>query len=74
MGTILCDTKKWFSHGRGISMEVLRRVLKLEIEDIDGKPDVRNAIGNYYELLENYLGTIGAKGALHTWDMLLPIS
>jgi len=73
IGTILCDTERWFSHGRGISMEVLRRTLKLEIQDIDGKPDIRNAVGNYYELLENYLGTIGAKGALHTGDMLLPI-
>ena len=73
IGALLCDTQKWFSHGRGISMEVLRRVLKLEIQDIDEKPDVRNAVANYYELLENYLGTIGAKGALHTGDMLLPI-
>lgn len=69
----LCDTDLWFSHSRGISMEVLRRKLKLEIEDIEEKPDIRDALGNYYELLENYLGTIGAKGVLHAGDMLAPI-
>jgi hypothetical protein len=73
IGTMLCDTDRWFSHSRGISMLVLRRDLKLEIEDIDKKPQVRDALANYYELLENYLGTIGAGGALHTADMLVPI-
>lgn len=73
IGTRLSDTERWYSHSRGISMEVLRRELKLEIEDIDAHPAVRDALENYYELLENYLGTIGAKGALHTSDMLVPI-
>jgi hypothetical protein len=54
-------------------MEVLRRELKLEIEDIDRHPEVRESLENYYELLTNYLATLGATGALHTWDMLVPI-
>ena len=75
IGTHLCDSERWLSHGRGVSMQVLRRPpLKLEIEDIDGKPDIRDTVGNYYELLDNYLNTIGARGALHTSDLLLPIS
>jgi hypothetical protein len=69
----LTDTEHWYSHSRGISMEVLIRDLKLEIEDIDAKPPIREAVENYYELLANYLGTIGASGALHTWDMLIPL-
>ncbi len=73
IGNQLCNTDKWYSHSRGISMEVLRRDLKLRIEDIDEHPDVENALDNYYELLENYLVTIRAKGALHTADMLVPI-
>jgi membrane-bound ClpP family serine protease len=74
IGNKLCDTDKWYSHSRGISMEVLKRDLKLRIEDIDENPDIENALDNYYELLENYLVTIRAKGALHTADMLLPIA
>ena len=73
IGAMLCNTGKWFSHSRGISMHVLRRDLKLEIEDIDEKPDIRIALDNYYELLENYLTTIRANGALHAGEMLLPI-
>jgi serine dehydrogenase proteinase len=73
IGAKLCDTQKWFSHSRGISMQVLKRDLKLEIEDIDKKPDIRTALENYYELLENYLTTIRASGALHAGEMLVPI-
>lgn len=73
IGDKLSETKRWFSHGRGISMEVLRRDLKLEIEDIDRNQAVKESLENYYELLSNYLGTIGATGALHTSDMLVPI-
>jgi hypothetical protein len=72
IGTKLSKTDEWFSHGRGISMEVLRKKLKLEIEDIDRRSEVRDALRDYYELLENYLGTIGAGGALHTSDLLIP--
>lgn len=43
IGNKLCDTDKWFSHGRGISMQVLKRDLKLRIEDIDEKPNVKIA-------------------------------
>lgn len=73
VGDKLSETKRWFSHGRGISMYDLKRDLKLEIEDIDGNKAVRESLENYYELLANFLGTIGATGALHTSDMLVPI-
>jgi len=73
IGTMLSKTDEWFSHSRGISMQVLRRKLKLEIEDIDSHLEVRDALRNYYDLLENYLGTIGASGALHTADLLVPL-
>jgi len=74
IGNKLCNTEKWYSHSRGITMQVLKRDLKLRIEDIDEKIEIENALDNYYELLENYLGTIRAKGVLHTVDMLLPIA
>jgi hypothetical protein len=73
IGKKLSKTDEWFSHRRGISMQVLRKKLNLAIEDIDVHNDVRIALRNYYDLLENYLGTIGAGGALHTSDLLTPI-
>jgi hypothetical protein len=72
IGAKLSDTERWFSHSRGISMRVLIRDLKLQIEDIDKTPKIREAVNGYYELLSNYMATIGATGALHTWDMLVP--
>jgi protein-arginine kinase activator protein McsA len=72
IGKKLSKTDEWFSHSRGISMQVLKRKLNLQIEDIDAAANVRDALRNYYELLENYLGTIGASGALHTSDLLVP--
>jgi membrane-bound ClpP family serine protease len=42
IGKKLSDTSRWFSHGRGISMDVLQRDLNLHIEDIDAKPKVRD--------------------------------
>jgi hypothetical protein len=74
IGRKLNDTSRWFSHGRGISMEVLGRELNLLIEDIDDHADVKEAIDAYYGLLANYLGTIGASGALHMAGMLVPLS
>jgi hypothetical protein len=73
IGAKLSDTEKWYSHSRGISMQVLTKDLKLEIEDIDKNRAVKEPLGNYYELLANYMATIGATGSLHTWDMLVPL-
>jgi hypothetical protein len=53
VGKLLNDTNRWHSHGRGITMAVLRRDLKLLIDDLDegglGKP-----VRNYYRLLSDY--------------------
>ncbi len=51
---LLNNTKKWHSHARGITMESARRDLKLEIDDIDDNPEVRDAFSSYNSLLENY--------------------
>lgn len=73
VGMKLSDTERWCSHSRGISMQVLRRDLKLEIVDIDERQDVRQALTDYYELLQNYLSTIGATGVLQASNLIQPI-
>jgi hypothetical protein len=73
VGRRLSETNRWYSHSRCIPMEVLKRDLNLEIEDINGNRKIQDSLENYYELLVNYLGTIGASGALHTVDMLVPL-
>lgn len=51
----LNDTSYWHSHSGGISMEVLRRKLNLQIEDIDSSPDLKKAVERYMMLLTDYM-------------------
>jgi Serine dehydrogenase proteinase len=50
----LNDTDRWHSHSRGIPMEVLRRDLKLLIEDFGADPNLGPALHDYYRLLRDY--------------------
>lgn len=51
----LQDTERWHSHSRGIPIEVLRRELKLLIDDFDDDPQLGPAVHNYYSLLKDYV-------------------
>jgi ClpP class serine protease len=56
-GTIarqLNKTDRWHSHNRGIPMEVLRRDLKLLIDDFGADAARRQAVHAYYHLLKDY--------------------
>lgn len=61
----LNNTLKWHSHGRGISMEVLRRDVKLKIEDFGGDCAKNNSIREYYKLLTDYMAKLGTRVAVH---------
>lgn len=50
----LGDASRWHSHSRGIPMEVLRRDLKLLIDDFGARHDLADAIHNYFRLLQDY--------------------
>lgn len=64
---ILNDTDEWCSHARGIPMRVLRNKLKLQIEDIDDDPKLREALNAYYILLRDYsMGALGRNVVFHT--------
>lgn len=51
----LNKTDRWHSHSRGIPMEVLRRDLKLHIDDFGEDPKLQPAVHDYYRLLTDYL-------------------
>ena len=62
----LNDTNHWHSHSRGIPMEVLRKDLKLLIDDF-GEDDVLGpAVQGYYHLLKDYNLKRGYEVVLHT--------
>ena len=68
----LTKTEKWHSHGYGISMEVLRRDLKLLIDDFDEKPELGSKVKDYHSLLTDYMVKRGNEGILHTVGQYVP--
>lgn len=61
----LNDTKLWHSHSRGISMEAVRRDLRLQIEDFEEVPGLGIRIRTYYKLLQGYIIDRGHEVVLH---------
>jgi hypothetical protein len=62
-------TDKWNSHGRGISMEVLRSEdIKLQIEDFGADARISQALRTYHKLIKDYASKVGSRHVLHTRD------
>lgn len=68
----LNDTGRWHSHGHGISMKVLRKDLKLEIDDYAKDEELARLVKSYYELMENYMARRSHSGVVHTKGLYLP--
>lgn len=64
----LSDHEKWHSHGRGISMGVLTRDLRVRIDDLDGIncPGLGDAVRLYFQTLRDYLTRVGFEQFVHT--------
>lgn len=65
IATELNNTKKWHSHGYGISMEVLQRDLKLLINDYGKDPMLSHKIRAYHDLLADYMLRRRSDGVMH---------
>ncbi|MDP2999185.1 MAG: hypothetical protein Q8N47_16985 [Bryobacterales bacterium] len=65
IGKDLNNTKKWHSHGHGISMEVLRRDLNVRIDDFEKDAERSRAIRGYHTLLSDYMVKRGVSGTIH---------
>ena len=61
----LNDTKTWKSHGRGLSMEVLERDLKLKIDNFESNKSLNKLIRSYYRLLKDYMLRRGHEVVIH---------
>ena len=72
IGEILNDTKKWHSHGYGISIDVLRKELNLIIDDFGTNPEQAGVIRSYHDLLDDYMAKRGAEGVIHMRDVYRP--
>lgn len=66
VATKLNDPEKWHSHGRGITMAVLREDLELEIDDFGASKDLNDAVREYFRLLKDYMARVSHQIVLHT--------
>lgn len=64
---------KWNSHGRGIHMAVLRRDLKLLIQDFGANAALNDCIKDYHRLLQDYLSTVGNSWVVQTREQFTPL-
>lgn len=61
----LSDHRRWKSHGRPISMQVLRRQLNLRIDDLETRPALQEAVRLYFDLLVDYRRRMGSAQCVH---------
>lgn len=69
----LNDTKLWRSHGRGISIDVVRNNLNLMVEDFGTDPalaELNKRLRSYYRLLQDYMARRSQSFAVHTRERL----
>ena len=68
----LNNTDRWHTHGYGISMEVLKRDLKLIIDDFGRDPVLGKQVKKYDSLLDDYMQKMGHQCVIHTMDLYKP--
>lgn len=66
IGEMLNRTDLWHSHGRSLSIDILRKVIKLEIEDYSNDINIRSRIRTYNDMLIGYILRNGIKFFLHS--------
>lgn len=64
----LNDTTCWHSHNRGISMDVLRKKVNLQIEDFETNPRLKDAVSGYMMLLTDYTMRRGHHSVVFNWE------
>lgn len=69
----LNETDYWCSHGRGISMQVLRKRMKLVIDDFGQDEVASEAVSSYYKLLKDYTQRTRIQSVIHTREKFSPI-
>lgn len=72
IATILKDTDRWHSHGRGISADVLRSI-GLQINDFQSDKVLNDGITEFYRLAADFKQKHGLAGILHVSGTMIPI-
>jgi hypothetical protein len=57
---------RWNTHGRPLSMRLLRDQLNVRINDLAERPDLHGAVSQYFFLLNDYAMKMGKPQTVHT--------
>ncbi len=61
----LNETKRWRSHGRGLSIGVIEEELNLMVENFGANDALNRSVRAYYRLLQDYLASREHTNVLH---------
>lgn len=66
----LANHERWHSHGRGISMEVLRRDLNLRVTDFETVPGLKDRIDQYSRFVRGFMDGLDMVSFVHAKDFI----
>lgn len=69
----LNDVKLWNSHGIGINMERLRKILNLKIDDFGSDDKIRTFVRIYHKLLTDFMVKMRYQSVVHTKGSFRPL-
>jgi hypothetical protein len=71
----LSRVSRWHSHGRGLSMRVLRDELNLRIDDFGEDAILNASIKQYHRLIRDYIAreSLADIGVVHMVGCLTPL-
>lgn len=72
----LNNTRMWRSHGRGLSIDVVKNSLNLVVDDYGTEAaheELNKSVRGYYRLLQDYMARRGQEYVVQTRDSLFAI-
>ncbi|MCY4068503.1 MAG: hypothetical protein OXE79_05265 [Acidimicrobiaceae bacterium] len=64
----LSDQQRWLTHSRGIDMRTLTGSLKVRVDDLGERPELKKAVWNYFWFLRSYMAESQVELCVHAPD------
>lgn len=64
----LSDQQRWLTHSRGIDMRTLTGSLKVRVDDLGERPELKKAVWNYFWFLRGYMAESQVESCVHAPD------
>lgn len=65
----LSDQIRWLTHSRGIDMTTLRDELDLKIDDLNERPELKNAVWDYFWFIRDHMAGNGNDSFVHAVNL-----